>query len=447
MQRTFFIIPDSLWGIPVFGFGIVLALLAIAMVGWMLLVARDPKRSLKQELQQSGIVWIIAAAVVAFVLPAVQLRSQTGEPLGIAVRGYGVFLLVGVASGLALAMYRSRSRGFTPDDVMSLAMWVFIGAIVGARLFYIIEYRETFWTGEFASSVGKMLDFTRGGLVVYGSIIGGVLSVAAYCYRNRISALRMGDVVIPALFLGIFFGRLGCLMNGCCYGGRCEDAPYALYFPPGSPVYGEQLMSGELVGMSLEEEGSKVDEGMLRETVLRVTAVREGSLAAQQGIRVGSRITKLTTTLPSEDESLENRSEDDSSQLGLMVVADGVPIYWTAEQLPETALAVRPAQIISSLSGLLICVFLLALSALVRLPDGVLSGVGLATYAVARFGEEIVRSDEPGQFGTALSISQWVSIVVFPLAVAGIVYIYWRRPEAAAAENGSKQITEETGNR
>ncbi len=108
------------------------------------------------------------------------------------------------------------------------------------------------------------------------------------------------------------------------------------------------------------------------------------------------------------------------------MIADGVEVFWNADQLPSVALPVKPSQIISSLSGLVICVFLLLLSWLLRLPDGVLSGIGVATYAIARFGEEVIRSDEPGQFGTNLSISQWVSLWIFPVAVGGIIYIYFK---------------------
>ena len=155
--------------------------------------------------------------------------------------------------------------------------------------------------------------------------------------------------------------------------------------------------------------------------------VSPGSLAAEGGVRPGMVVSRLESTMPPERE-LSGLAEDDSSRLGIRLVAEGVEVFWDADQLPSAALPVKPSQVISSLSGLVVCIFLLLLSWLVRLPDGVLSGVGVATYAMARFGEEIIRSDEPGQFGTNLSISQWVSLLIFPIAVGGIVYIYLKAP-------------------
>lgn len=413
MRRTLFIIPDSLWGIPIFGFGLLLAGIVLAFLVRMIWIGRSPRRQWTEELRLNGLFWLVAMAVVAYVLPAIELRSIEGKPLGIAVRGYGLFLLTGAAAGLVLTLYRARKTAISADAIMGLAIWLCIGGILGARLFYVIEYRDQFFTSNPLADLLRVLDFTRGGLVVYGSILGGSLALAAYCFRYRISALRAGDLVIPALFLGLFFGRLGCLMNGCCYGGRCEESPFALHFPPGSPVYSRQLESGELIGVEIENQ--------------RITRVVPKSLADQAGIQVGSRAVRMQLTLPPPAEQ-SSTAEDDTSRSGVQWIVDDQPIEWTADQLPPFALAVLPAQIISSLSGLAICIFLLTLAKIAKnLPDGVLSAVGIATYAVARFGEEIVRIDEPGQFGTELSISQWVSIIAFPLAIAGIFYLYWKR--------------------
>jgi phosphatidylglycerol:prolipoprotein diacylglycerol transferase len=216
MQRTLFFIPHSLFGVPIFGFGWALLLLAVCFVVWSVAVARGGQTRWSTELRQNGPVWLIAAVVIAFVIPAIEIRSINGEPLGIAVRGYGIFLLAGVSAGIALASYRAPRLGVDRDHIFALALWMFVGGIGGARLFYIIEYRDQFLTGSLGGTLAKVLDFTRGGLVVYGSIIGGTVAILAYAGRRRISALRLCDVIIPSLFIGLFFGRLGCLMNGCC---------------------------------------------------------------------------------------------------------------------------------------------------------------------------------------------------------------------------------------
>jgi phosphatidylglycerol---prolipoprotein diacylglyceryl transferase len=456
MQRTLFFLPHEVMGFPLFGIGLFAAGLAIGFAFWMFRIYRDPGRNVTDELRQNGIVWGIAAIAIVFVLPSVEIRSVDGDPVGVAVRGYGVFLLMGVTAGVALALARAKRAGIAADEIFGLAMWLFVGGIGGARLFYIIEYRSDFWTGDLVGTARKMLDFTRGGLVVYGSIIGGTIAMFAFVYRTwRLrqateksagksagkslgfmgSFLRMGDVVAPCLFLGIFFGRLGCLMNGCCYGGRCEDQSWALHFPPGSPVYTEQLMSGELLGLVIEKRDTSSG------TVGRVISVEHGSPADRRGIQVGSLVSQIYLATPPSDEMDRSLPEDDSSQMSVVAEVDARPVIWLARELPDEALAVSPAQVISSISGLLICLLLLFMSWAFWLPNGVLMASGFAVYSLARFGEEMVRTDEPGQFGTSFSISQWISALILPLAVLGIIYIYWKGPAAGVGRSDENSGT------
>jgi phosphatidylglycerol:prolipoprotein diacylglycerol transferase len=457
MQRTLFYLPHDLWGLPLFGMGWFLIGLAIFFAIWMVTVYRDPRKSVAEELSHSGLMWAIGAAAIIVLLPSIEIRSVSGEPVGVAVRGYGLFLLLGVVSGVALALWRARRAGIAAEEIFSLTLWLFVGGIGGARLFYLIEYRDSFLTGDLWGTLRKMADFTRGGLVVYGSIIGGTIAMLAYTWRSwkqqtqRVKAgtapvdqglmtrfLRMGDVVIPCLFLGIFFGRIGCLMNGCCYGGRCEEGPWALHFPAGSPVYNEQVRSGEILGMQLDTPETEPGDDAATSVQGRVVDIAENSPADRRGIREGSWVSQIYQQVPEPNELDATTPEDDSSRLNVVAVVDATPMVWTADELPDRALPVAPAQIISSGSGLVICLVLLALSAAFRLPDGVLMATGFAIYSLARFGEEAVRSDEPGQFGTQLSISQWISLTILPLAVLMIVYIYWRRPTHA----GERQISD-----
>jgi phosphatidylglycerol:prolipoprotein diacylglycerol transferase len=116
---------------------------------------------------------------------------------------------------------------------------------------------------------------------------------------------------------------------------------------------------------------------------------------------------------------------------------DGIRYGWPASQLPEVALPVRPAQIISSLSALGICLGLLALSPFCR-RDGLLVVAGFAGYAVVRFGLEMIRNDEPGQFGTGLTISQLVSLVTFSGALV-LLWVILRRQPQNFPPSGSEQ--------
>ncbi|MCG8649070.1 MAG: prolipoprotein diacylglyceryl transferase, partial [Pirellulales bacterium] len=106
------------------------------------------------------------------------------------------------------------------------------------------------------------------------------------------------------------------------------------------------------------------------------------------------------------------------------------------------ALPVHPAQLISSVSSLLLCLGLCA-AAYLPLRQGSVMLLGFAAYAVLRFVLELVRVDEAGQFGTSLSISQWISLVVFCLAVAGWIWIYRQPLKPAAAESAAAESAQE----
>lgn len=407
MRRTLLLIPHEMGSLSIFGFGWVLGLLVLAAIVTTGLVMLS-KQSVADYWRQQGTLWLVAAVVIAFVLPAIELENTSGQPVGLAIRGYGVMLLLGVAAAVGLAIVRARRYGLGEDVILGLAPWVFVGGIVGARLFYVIEYHEQFFTDDLSTTFRNLINFTQGGLVVYGSFIGGFFAFLLYAYRHHLPMLRLGDAIIPTLFIGLALGRIGCLMNGCCYGGKCEDGWAAIRFPNGSPVFEDQLASGELAGLELDSLGQTVEK------------VHADSPAAARGITPGATVGNLTVVRS--QESIDDATPAEDAPFGLVAVVDGKDQYWSAADLPPRALPVLATQIFSSLGGLALCLALCVFSR-GSYRDGVVMCTGFAGYAVMRFVMEILRSDEPGQFGTALTISQWVSILVFAIAIASLMWI------------------------
>ena len=139
---------------------------------------------------------------------------------------YGILAASGFLLGFRTASTRAPRAGITSDQVYGLAPWIILGAVLGARLLYVISY----WDQEFAGKPFLTVFNMRTGLVFYGGLIGSSLATIIYCLKNRIHLWRMGDVMAPSVALGHAFGRVGCFMTGCCYGQAC-DLPWAVHFP------------------------------------------------------------------------------------------------------------------------------------------------------------------------------------------------------------------------
>ena len=112
--------------------------------------------------------------------------------------------------------------------------------------------------------VWAAVNVAGGGLVVYGAVIGGILGTLAFIHRYKLPSLAMFDLAIPSLMLGMGLGRLGCLMNGCCFGSLCS-LPWAVTFPPGSPPHIYQFQHGQLALQGIKVYGwpgtLRVDHG------------------------------------------------------------------------------------------------------------------------------------------------------------------------------------------
>lgn len=108
-----------------------------------------------------------------------------------------------------------------------------VGAILGARGLYV----ATYWKESFAGAPWwEIFMVQRGGLVFYGGLIGGSLAIILYCRFRRVPMWKLADALAPSIALGYVFGRLGCLMNGCCYGVKC-DLPWAITYPRGHEMF------------------------------------------------------------------------------------------------------------------------------------------------------------------------------------------------------------------
>lgn len=143
------------------------------------------------------------------------------------VTWYGLCVAAGFWLGSWTAARRAPRAGVHGDSVWDLLWVLILGGIVGARALYVVTY----WDRDFRNQpLSEIFMVHHGGLVFHGGFLVAVLAGFAWCRWKGIPGWRMADIMAPSLALGHALGRMGCLINGCCYGRRC-DLPWAIRYP------------------------------------------------------------------------------------------------------------------------------------------------------------------------------------------------------------------------
>ena len=147
---------------------------------------------------------------------------------------YGVLVALGLLAGLWTAGRRAPLSGIHSETVIDLGPWLILGTIVGARALFVISY----WREDFAGQpLWQIFNIRGGGLVFYGGLVGASLACILYVRFKKLPLWKIADVLAPSIALGHSIGRIGCLMNGCCYGRAC-DLPWAIHFPNDHSTHG-----------------------------------------------------------------------------------------------------------------------------------------------------------------------------------------------------------------
>lgn len=325
--------------LPIFGIGLLFGIWLAVGLFWYFRTRRQAADSRPRgDFLTYG---LLGAAIV--------LAPRLGPKQGIPVFGYGLMMCLGFLFATMTANRRAAKSGFPPETIWDLTLWLLISGVAGGRLFYLIQHGGRVFAK--CQSAGDYLfaaiNLPDGGLVLFGGLMAGAAAFWWFCRSRGLSFWKLGDVIVPSMFLGIAFGRVGCFLYGCCYGDRC-DLPWAVSFP--GPRWDNDF-KGSVPWMA------QVDRGFLP--------------------------------------------------------ADAA-----------TSLAIHPTQLYSVIDGLLLC-FLTAAYFRVRTREGSVVTLALLTYPITRFLIERLRGDEMGQFGTSLTIAQWISLGMF---ATGIILAVKRPP-------------------
>ncbi|MFN3149573.1 prolipoprotein diacylglyceryl transferase family protein [Bremerella sp.] len=436
MQRTLFLIPvpDDLFGLPVVGTGWLLILWGLIVAVWIFLLSRKP--TFMQDLMGHLPLFVVVAAAIVYVLP--MLRVAEGDQIGFPVRGYGVLLVFAIVSAVGLAACRAQRMGLNPEVILSLAMVLIICGVVGARVFFVIQYWKNFYRpGDWQATAQEIFKVTEGGIVVYGSLIGAAVAFGVFCYLKQVNALALADLIAPSLMIGMFFGRLGCFMNGCCYGGLCT-LPLAVQFPQGiapqyTPPYVRHMENGAFYGLLFveNEEGQVVVANVLPDSAASKTGKFEvGDIVERMdGYPLQSNDYKPLDMLKNRFLASWMKEGARKGTLEITLAGKG-DVALHVDEMPKASLPIHPTQVYSSLNGLILCLLVLAYYPF-RKTDGEVIALTLGLYSTARFLLEVIRTDEYAIGGTGLTISQNVSLVILILAIGLFVFARLRKQPLA----------------
>ncbi len=282
--------------------------------------------------------------------------------------GFGLMLCLAFLGAIGLAHWRARRARLDPEWIFDLAFGVMLGGIIGARAFYVWQY----WGTDRMRGWSEVFRIWEGGLVFYGGMIGATIGGLIIAVRRGMPILAMMDVVAPSVALGLALGRIGCFLNGCCYGDPC-DLPIAMRFPPGSPPWWHQ---------ALDAERRPTDQWIPGITWELLEQVRQGQIPPGTA--------------------------------------------WSAP--------VHATQLYSAIDGIVIMLLLLAYSK-VRAHTGQVMALLLISYPITRTLIEYLRGDERAFFA-GLTISQNVSVIIFGIGLVMWLWLQFglSRPSSALSK-------------
>lgn len=143
---------------------------------------------------------------------------------GMKLYSYGLMMVVGFLFAIWFINRYANRVGMTKSDAVDMTIIAFISGILGARfIFVLLNFKQY-------GHLSKLFEFQKGGLSWHGGMLGGLLAIFIYCLVKKYSFPAALDLVYTPAAASLGIGRIGCFLNGCCYGKACS-LPWAVTFP------------------------------------------------------------------------------------------------------------------------------------------------------------------------------------------------------------------------
>ena len=138
------------------------------------------------------------------------------------IYSYGLMLVLAFFTGVSLAMKQAKKQGLDPEKIFNLCFVVFISGIIGSRILYVLDNFSFYLRHPL-----EIFMLQHGGLAWFGGLIFGLISAIIFIKKNKMDLLASLDLLAPFIALGQAIGRIGCLLNGCCFG---RESKFGIYF-------------------------------------------------------------------------------------------------------------------------------------------------------------------------------------------------------------------------
>jgi phosphatidylglycerol---prolipoprotein diacylglyceryl transferase len=371
------------------------------------------------------------------------------------VKSYGVMMMIAFLSGIWLCCRRADRSRANADIELNIGFIALIFGVAGARAMFVMHYWDTRFANQ-PNPFAAIFDIRAGGLEFWGGPLLAIPAAAIYLrYIAKVSPRWYLDITVPSLAWGLAITRIGCFLNGCCWGSTCIDEhdpawnkpalPWAVRFPYGSPAMAQQYQFGQL---TLPKELIFSPHGgesyPLSREFIDAALKDEGRTSAQVQSQYQAAITELTRLQnekadPSALKAAKDREEsarkalmfqERSTQIGV-VEGQARKYGLSVAELAELAHAhhskpVHPTQLYEFISAMLICWFLTVLF-YYRRRHGILLGWFLILYSISRLLLEAIRQDNPLDVG-GLTISQAISVGCLAAGLLWLWIVYTKMP-------------------
>lgn len=220
----------NLGPLPLWSFFLIVTVIFLYIV---LASLRESKQSHENPSIIIGLDFIVYLVILFFIY-----RFRGSLSHSVPIHAYGTMLMLAFLAGIGWCSHSSKGTKLDFNSIIDLFFYIILSSIVFARVLFVLLQWKVYQSDPL--EIVKVWD---GGLSFHGGLLGGLLVIWIFCYSHKLSFWTLCDFLSPAAALGYGIARIGCFLNGCCYGIPC-NLPWAVRFTPGDvPRHPTQIYS------------------------------------------------------------------------------------------------------------------------------------------------------------------------------------------------------------